>query len=159
MGHTDEQLSVKFSDFVIASVAIKSSPKILYKYLTDIENLSQFFPQVEFKLDKTNPLSVGSIYYTRKIGTKKWSTYRIRKLEPNKLMSAELLGKDPVFEVLRYEHRFSIEGSGTVSYERIDYKFRFGIAGYIINLLIGRKIVKKQVLDAHFKLKQKAERL
>jgi len=98
-----------FDDFVIASVAIKSSPDILYHYLTDIENLSQFFPQIEFKLDAVEPMCVGSVYYTRQKGAKNWTTYRILALEQNHIMSAELIEKDPLFKVLRYEHKFIVD--------------------------------------------------
>ncbi len=158
MGIAHENLSEGFGDFVVASVAIKSSPEKLYKYLTDIKNLSQFFPQVEFKLDTIDPIKVGSTYYTRQKGTKNWSTYRVRKLEPNAIMSAELYGKDPVFEALRYENKFIVDGDKTVSYEKIDYKFRLGILGRLLNFIIGKKLVTKQVLNAHLKLKETAER-
>lgn len=127
--------------------------------MTDIENLSQFFPQIEFKLDTKKPIEVGSIYRTRQKGAKDWSTYRVLKLELNAIMSAELYGKDPVFDALRYEHRFIVEGDKTVSYEKIDYTFRFGILGRVLNFIIGKKLVKKQVLDAHLKLKETAEEL
>ncbi|MFV1997384.1 MAG: SRPBCC family protein [Acidiferrobacterales bacterium] len=159
MDITNEKLSEGFSDFVVASVAIKSSPSQLYEYLTDIENLSEFFPQIEFKFETGNTLKVGSIYYTRQKGTKNWSAYRVLILEPNARMSAELIGKDPVFEALRYEHRFVVDGNDTISYEKIDYKFRFGIVGRILNLIVGKKLVRKQVLDAHSRLKEKAESL
>jgi len=155
----NEKLSEGFSDFIVASVAIKAAPEKLYKYLTDIENLSEFFPQIEFKLDTLDPLEVGSIYYTRQKGKKNWTAYRVLILVPYEQMSAEICGKDPLFEALRYEHRFVIEGNKTISYEKVDYKFRFGIVGRFLNLLIGKKLVRKQVLDAHLKLREKAEKL
>jgi len=155
MENTDDLVMGKFSDTVFASVAIKSTPAKLYNHLVDIENLSQFFPEMEFKLDEL--VAVGSVYYSRKKGTQNWSTYQVLALEPNVLMSAELIGKDPIFSALRYEHRFIVEGDKTISLERIDYKFRFGFIGYVINLLFGKKLVKKQVLDAHLKLREKAE--
>ena len=159
MDITNEKLSEGFSDFVVASVAVKSSPDQLYKFLTDIENLSQFFPQVEFKLDTKEPLKVGTVYHTRQKGTKNWSPYRVLILEPNARMSAELIGKDPLFAALRHDHRFVKDGSNTISHEKVDYKFRFGIVGRLLNLVIGKRLVRKQVLDAHLRLKQKVEGL
>jgi len=159
MDFTNEKLSEGFSDFVVASVAINSSPNQLYKFLTDFENLSEFFPRIEFRLGSGKTLEAGSLYYTRQKDTKNWSTYRVLILEPNVRMSAELNGKDPLFEALRYEHRFVVDGSRTISHEKIDYKFRYGIAGLILNRIIGKKLVRKQVLDAHLRLKEKAESL
>ena len=159
MNNTNDKLIEGFSDYVVLSVAIKTTPDIPYKYLTDIENLSDFFPQVEFKLDTEEPLKVGTIYHTRQKGSKDWSPYQVLILEQDARMSAELIGKDPLFEALRYDHRFIVDGSNTISHEKVDYKFRFGIAGRILNLIIGKKLVRKQVLDAHLKLKEKIENL
>jgi len=147
-----------FSDFVVASVSIKSPPDRLYEFLTDIENLSEFFPQVEFKLDSEGPLKVGSIYHTREKGTKNWAAYRVLILEPGARMSAELTGKDRLFKALRYDHRFIVDGSETISHEKVDYKFRYGIVGRILNLIVGKRLVRKQVMDAHLRLKEKAEK-
>ena len=154
----NDKPSAGFNDCVVASVAIKSSPDQLYKFLTDIENLSEFFPQIEFKLVTEGPLKVGSIYHTRQKGAKKWSAYRVLVLEPNAQMSAELIGTDPLFQALRYEHRFIVDGSNTISHEKVDYTFRYGVIGRILNLIVGKKLVRKQVLDAHLKLKEKAEK-
>jgi ribosome-associated toxin RatA of RatAB toxin-antitoxin module len=159
MENTNNKAAEGFHDFVVASVTIKSSPDQLYNFLTDIENLSQFFPQIEFKLVTEGPLKVGSIYHTRQKGAKNWSAYRVLILEINARMSAELTGKDLLFEALRYDHRFIVDGDYTISHERVDYKFRYGIVGQILNLIIGKRLVKKQVLDAHLKLKEKAEKL
>ena len=68
-------------------------------------------------------------------------------------MSAEWIGKDPLFKSLRYDHRFVAEGSATVSRERVDYTFRYGYAGRVLNFVIG-KLVRKQVLDAHQRLRE-----
>ncbi len=159
MDMTNEKLSEGFSDFVVASVSIKTSPEQLYEFLTDIENLSQFFPGIEFKLITEGPIKVGTVYHTRQKGAKNWSPYQVLILEPNARMSAELTGKDPLFKALRYDHRFVVDGSETISHEKIDYTFRFGILGSLLNLIIGKKLVKKQVLDAHLMLKEKAEGL
>jgi len=154
-----EKLSEGFSDFVVASVSMKASPNQLFNFLTDIENLSEFFPKVEFKLDTADPLKVGSIYYTRQKGAKNWVAYRVLIFETDERMSAELIGKDPLFEALRYDHRFVIDGNNTISQEKVDYKFRYGILGRILNLIIGKRLVRKQVLNAHLSLKRKVEGL
>ncbi len=148
-----------FDDFIIVSVAITSSPEVLYQLVTDIEHLSDFFPNIEFKRASDGPLKVGSIYYTRQKGSKTWVPYRILALEPNKRISAELVGNDPLFAALRYDHRFFIDGNHTVSQEKVEYTFRYGIVGRIINKLIGKRLMKKQILNAHLKLKEKAEKL
>jgi len=158
MEKTNDRPSAGFGDSVTLSVSIKASPDRLYKFLTDIENLSDFFPQVEFKLGSEGPLKVGSIYHTRQKGKENWSDYRVLFLEPGARMSAELTGKDPLFAAMRYDHRFMVDGSETISHEKIDYKFRFGIVGRILNLIIGKRLVRKQVLDAHVRLKEKAEK-
>jgi len=159
MDITNDKPSEGFNDCVVASVTIKSSPNQLYNFLTDIENLSEFFPQIEFKLITEGPLKVGSIYHTRQKGVKNWSPYQVLILEPNAQMSAELTGKDRLFEALRYTHRFIVDGHNTISHEKVDYKFRYGIIGRVLNLIIGKKLVRKQVLDAHLMLKEKAEKL
>jgi len=61
-------------------------------------------------------------------------------------MSAELTGKDMLFGALRYDHRFIVDGSNTISHEKVDYKFRYGIVGCILNLIVGKRLVRKQVL-------------
>ncbi len=157
MDMTNDGPSGGFSDSVVASVSIKSPPDRLYEFLTDIENLSEFFPQVEFMLDSEGPLKVGSVYHTRQKGTKNWAAYRVLILEPDVRMSAELTGKDRLFSALRYEHRFIVDGSDTISHEKVDYTFRYGILGRILNLIVGKRLVRKQVLDAHLRLKEKAE--
>ncbi|MFV2001764.1 MAG: SRPBCC family protein [Paracoccaceae bacterium] len=148
-----------FSDQVVLSVSIKSSQEVLYNYLTDIENLTQFFPGIEFRVISEGPLAVGSVYHTRQKGAKNWSPYRVVALEKNRQMSAMLTGKDPLFAALRYDHTFIRQGDETVSHETVDYTFRFGFAGRILNAIIGKKLVKKQVLDAHRQLKATAESL
>ncbi len=158
MEKTNMGPSEGFSDSVTASVSINASPDRLYEFLTDIENLSEFFPQVEFKLGSEGPLEVGSVYRTRQKGKKDWSEYRVLILEPDARMSAELTGKDPLFAAMRYDHRFIVDGSETISHEKIDYKFRYGIVGRLLNLIIGKRLVRKQVLDAHLRLKEKAEK-
>ncbi len=77
-------------------------------------------------------------------------------LDPDARMSAELIGKDPLFESLRYDHHFVTDGDETVSIERVDYTFRYGFAGRLLNSLIGRRLVRKQVLDAHKRLRSVA---
>jgi ribosome-associated toxin RatA of RatAB toxin-antitoxin module len=155
----DDKLAGILDDSVVVSVAVKSSPDHLYELVTDIERLSDFFPQIEFKRGSEGPLEVGSIYYTRRKGTKNWVAYRVLILEPNARMSAELAGKDRLFEALRYDHRFFVDGSDTVSHEKVEYKFRYGIVGRIFNLMIGKRLVREQILNAHLRLKEKAEEL
>ncbi len=147
-----------FEDFIIVSVAITSSPEVLYQLVTDIEHLSDFYPNIKFKRASDGPLTVGSIYYTRKKGSKTWVPYCILVLEPNKRISAELVGTDPLFAALRYDHRFFMDGDYTVSHEKVEYTFRYGIVGRIINKLIGKRLMKKQIFNAHLKLKEKAEK-
>lgn len=145
-----------FDDFFEVSVAVNAPVQKLYELVTDIEGLTAFFPSISFKLDSTEPLAVGSTYRTRQKGSRKWVQYRVLALDTNARMSAELIGKDPVFKSLRYDHRFVPEGDKTVSVERVDYTFRFGALGRLLNIIIGKRLVKKQVLDAHKRLRAAA---
>jgi len=153
--HNDQPIQ-GFDDFFEVSVSVEASSERLYDLVTNIEGLTAFFPSVSFKLDSDAPLAVGSTYRTRQKGSKTWVPYRVLALEPNARMSAELIGKDPVFRSLRYDHRFVAYGSATVSTERVDYTFRYGLAGRALNLLIGKRLVRKQVLDAHKRLREAA---
>jgi len=145
-----------FADFFEVEVGVDASPERLYQLVTDIENLTQFFPSVSFKVDPDAPISVGSIYHTRQKGSKSWVPYRVLALDANARMSAELAGKDPLFESLRYDHQFLDDGGATLSRERVDYTFRYGLAGSVLNFVVGKRLVRKQVLDAHKRLRETA---
>jgi len=159
MQHTSDNIATDFRHQITLSVPVRSTREILFAYLADIENQSRFFPQIEFRLITQGPLRAGSIYHTRQKGTKNWSPYRVLVVEPDQQISAMLTGKDPLFAALRYTHRFIVEGANTVSHETVDYTFRFGFAGRVLNFLIGSRLVRKNVLDAHLKLKKAAENL
>jgi ribosome-associated toxin RatA of RatAB toxin-antitoxin module len=137
-------------------VPVRASRERLYELVTDIEGLTEFFPSVSFKLDSDAPLAVGNTYHTRQKGSKTWVPYRVLALDTNTRMSAELIGKDPLFKRLRYDHRFEAQGDETLSIERVDYTFRYGLAGRVLNFVIGKRLVRKQVLDAHEKLREVA---
>jgi len=145
-----------FADFFEVAVSVEAPAATLYDRVIDIEGLSAFFPSVSFKLDSDEPLAVGSTYHTRQKGSKKWVQYRVVALDENARMSGELVGKDPVFASLRYDHRFTIEGDTTASSERVDYTFRYGMIGRLLNIVIGKRLVRKQVLDAHKRLREAA---
>ena len=152
----DDQPLEGFADCFEVAVTVKAPAAALYDRVTDIEGLSEFFPSVSFKLDSDEPLAVGSTYHTRQKGSKKWVQYRVVALETNTRMSGELVGKDPVFASLRYDHRFATEDGATVSTERVDYTFRYRLLGRVFNLLVGKRLVHKQVLDAHERLREAA---
>jgi ribosome-associated toxin RatA of RatAB toxin-antitoxin module len=154
----DNQPMEGFADFFEVAVVVSASAERLYGLVTNIEGLSEFFPSVSFKLDSDAPLAVGSTYRTRQKGSKTWVPYRVLVLDPNARMSAELVGKDPLFKSLRYDHRFVADGSATMSQERVDYTFRYGFAGRVLNFVIGKRLVRKQVLDAHQRLRDAAGR-
>ncbi len=158
MATGDNQAMEGFADFFEVAVTVDASKERLYDLVTNIEGLSKFFPSVSFKLDSDAPLAVGSTYHTRQKGSKTWVPYRVLALDPNARMSAELIGKDPLFKALRYDHRFVTEGDATVSIERVDYTFRYGYAGRVLNFVIGKRLVRKQVLDAHRRLREAAGR-
>jgi len=152
----NDQPAAGFADFFEVAVPVEASSERLYELVTDIEGLTQFFPSISFKLDSDETLAVGSTYQTRQKGSKTWVPYHVLALDANARMSAELVGKDPLFKQLRYDHRFETEGDTTVSIERVDYTFRYGFAGVILNFVIGKRLVRKQVLDAHKKLREVA---
>ncbi len=145
-----------FDDFFEVAVTVDAPRERLYDFVTDIEGLTRFFPSVSFRLDSPGPLAVGSTYLTRQKGSRKWVPYRVFALEPNERMSGELAGKDLLFEALRYDHRFEQDGDATVSIERVDYTFRYGLFGRFLNFVIGKRLVRKQVLDAHKRLREAA---
>lgn len=145
-----------FADFFEVEISIDAPLVRMYQLVTNIEGLTEFFPSISFKLDSTDPLVVGSTYQTRQKGSKTWVPYRVLALDQDARMSAELIGKDPLFKKLRYDHRFETRGGANVSIERIDYTFRYGIGGQILNFVIGKRLVRKQVLDAHKKLREVA---
>ena len=156
MASRDDRPMDGFDDFFEVSVSVEAPSERLYDLVTNIEGLTAFFPSVSFEFDSDAPLAVGSTYRTRQKGSKTWVPYRVLALDPNARMSAELIGKDPLFKSLRYDHRFVAEGSATISTERVDYTFRYGLAGRALNLAIGKRLVRKQVLDAHKRLREVA---
>jgi len=156
MSSTKDQPIDGFADFFEVAIPIQASAKRMYELVTNIEGLTEFFPSISFKLDSDKPLTVGSTYQTRQKGYKSWVPYRVLALDANARMSAELIGKDPLFKRLRYDHRFETHGDTTTSIERVDYTFRFGLVGRILNVVIGKRLVRKQVLDAHKKLREVA---
>ena len=152
----DNQPSEGFAEFFEVAVSVEARAEALYDRVTDIEGLSEFFPSVSFKLDSDEPLAVGSTYHTRQKGSKKWVQYRVVALDTNTRMSGELVGEDAVFASLRYDHRFATEDGATVSTERVDYTFRYGLLGRLLNIVIGKRLVRKTVVDAHKRLREAA---
>jgi ribosome-associated toxin RatA of RatAB toxin-antitoxin module len=156
MSPDNNQPIAGFADFFEVAIPIKASAERMYELVTNIEGLTEFFPSISFKLDSDEPLAVGSTYQTLQKGYKTWVPYRVLALETNARMSAELVGRDPLFKKLRYDHRFETQGDMATSIERVDYTFRYGFAGQILNFIIGKRLVRKQVLDAHKKLREVA---
>jgi len=156
MSTSHEQPIAGFADFFEVEIPIDASLERMYQLVTNIEGLTDFFPSISFKLDSSSPLAVGSTYQTRQKGSKTWVPYRVLALDENARMSAELIGKDPVFEKLRYDHRFETRADVNISIERVDYTFRYGFVGKALNFVVGKRLVRKQVLDAHKKLREVA---
>ncbi|GMQ97818.1 MAG: hypothetical protein BMS9Abin17_0321 [Acidimicrobiia bacterium] len=156
MSSNNDQAIAGFADFFEVAIPIRASAERMYELVTNIEGLTEFFPSISFKVDSDEPLAVGSTYQTLQKGYKTWVPYRVLALDTNARMSAELVGKDPLFKKLRYDHRFESQGDTTTSIERVDYTFRYGIAGRFLNFVIGKRLVRKQVLDAHEKLREVA---
>jgi len=152
----DRQPIDGFADFFEVEIPIDAPLERMYQLVTNIEGLTEFFPSISFKLDSSDPLAVGSTYQTRQKGSKTWVPYRVLALDEDARMSAELIGKDPLFEKLRYDHRFEAHADANISIERVDYTFRYGIVGQVLNFIIGKRLVRKQVLDAHKKLREVA---
>ena len=153
----DAKPSAEFAHCLKVSVRIAAPPERLYQMVTNIAALSTFFPQYEFRLDEAGILKEGDIYYARRKGAKTWAAYRVLALEPNKRLSAELVSPDPLLQALRYDHRFFDEHGMTISHEEVKYTFRYGFLGRLFNLLIGRFVLRKQLLNAHRRLKAAAE--
>jgi len=146
-----------FADYFEVEVSVPVSADRPDDLVTDIAGLTRFFPSVSFEFDSDEPLAVGSVYRTRQKGSKKWVPFRVLVLDKDARMSAELVGKDPIFGSLRYDHLFIAEGDATVSRERVDYTFRFRLVGRALNVIVGKRLVRKQVLDAHKRLCEAAQ--
>lgn len=155
---SSEQPIDGFDDFFEVEIPIEAPLARMYELVTNIEGLTEFFPGVSFKLESEAPFAVGSTYLTRSKGFKSWVPYRVLALDQDARMSAELVGKDPIFKHMRYDHRFLSRGGTNVSVERVDYTFRYGVVGKLLNVLVGKRMVRKQVLDAHEKLREVASR-
>ncbi len=153
----DCEPSEGFDGCVAVSVTIRATPQACFRLVTDIENLSDFWPDYEFRREGQGPLRPGARYYSRRKGQKKWTPYRIVELVPDRRMVGELAGSNGLFGRLRYDHRFEIDNGQTRSEERVEYKLRYGLAGRVLDRLVVRKILKKQLVRAHIRLKQRAE--
>ncbi len=139
------------------SVFIRATPDVLYKLVSDIENLSAFWPDYEFRRDGAEPLKPGDLYYSRQKGHDQWVPYRIAILEPNQRPAGELVKGDRLFARLRYDHRFAAQDDATLSHETVEYKLRHGFLGRVADRFVVRRIIKQQVLNAHLMLKRSAE--
>jgi hypothetical protein len=146
-----------FDGCVSVSVFVRAAPERLYKLVTDIENLSALWPDYEFRRDGSGPLRAGGLYYSRQKGHSVWVPYSVKVLEPNRRVVGELVKGDRLFARLRYDHRFAVHDDGVLSQETVQYRLRYGILGRIADRLLVRRIIRKQVLDAHLRLKRKAE--
>ena len=149
--------SAGFNHCLEVSLFIKASPEKLYAYITDIENNSEYFPHSEFKRSREGSLAIGEIYYSKEIGENEWTEYKIIALEKNKRMSGELIGKHRLLKYLRYDHRLIEVEGGVISTEKVEYSLRFGFIGKLLNFLYGGNVMKKILLQAHQRLKKKAE--
>ena len=146
-----------FDGCVAVSVTIRATPEECFRLVTDIENLSDFWPGYEFRREGQGPLRPGARYYSRRKGQKKWTPYRIVELMPGRRMVGELDSSDGPFARLRYDHRFEMHDGQTRSKEQVSYKLRYGLLGKVLDRLVVRKILKKQLVRAHLRLKQRAE--
>jgi len=146
-----------FDGCISVSVFIRATPEKLYKLVTDVANLSAFWPDYEFRWDGSGALKPGALYFSRQKGHTEWVPYSVEVLEPNRRMVGELVKGDRLFARLRYDHRFAACDDGVLSQERVEYKLRYGVLGRVADRLLVRSIIRKQVLDAHLRLKRKAE--
>lgn len=138
-------------------VRVRSSPERLYHLATDIGNLSRFFPLLAFRPSAERPLNVGDTYFTRLRGTVRWTPHRITVLKPDLRMVGVAAERDWLFEALKYDHRFLGDGGETTSRERIDYRLRYGFVGRVLDSLFVKRLLKRQLLNAHLRLKKMVE--
>ena len=153
----DDALKDGFDDSVVVSVPVGSSSKGLYALVTDIKNLSNFYPGLEFRSNTDDPLKAGDIYYVRPRGTGRWIPYRIPALEENTRIAGKLVGEAPIFEAFRFDHEVVTADGRVFSREKVDYKLRHGIIGKIFNALFVKRMLNRQVLNAHLELKKASE--
>lgn len=139
------------------SVYIKAPAEKLFPYLTDIENMSEFFPFLEFKTNFQGPPKAGDTYESSLVlfGTKSTSLWRIVELENNRRMAGEQV--TGFLKKARFDHRFrSVEG-GTMSEEVMEYELPFGLFGKMLDILFLRRMSKSILYRTHMRLKEKAE--
>jgi ligand-binding SRPBCC domain-containing protein len=106
----------------------------------------------------TSPLCWSKQFLSKRLrGTRRWTPHRITVLQPNVRMVGESIERDWFFEASRYDHRFLGDGGETLSREKVDYRLRYGIAGRVIDSLFVKRLIKRQLLSAHLRLKKWAE--
>jgi len=74
-------------------------------------------------------------------------------------MSGELVEEFSFFKNARYEHLFIAEGNYTISKEKFEYSFAYGIIGSFIHWVYGDSKVKLTLATAHSRLKIAAEKI
>ncbi|KPU62762.1 hypothetical protein EP1X_06830 [Thermococcus sp. EP1] len=150
--------SRSFSHCVRIAVLIDARVEEVFSLVSNINNHRLFWPEYEFKSEDDGELKKGLIYYIREKGAEKWVKYRIADFNENSFYSGEMIGNDPFFKKLRYEHYFIPVDNMTISIECVYYTLRYGFLGKILNLFIAERIIKKRLLKAHLKLKEVAEK-
>ncbi|WP_297092420.1 SRPBCC family protein [Thermococcus sp.] len=147
-----------FSHCIMVAVLIDAEIGEVFPLVSDISNLALFWQEYEFRTEGDGRLKKGLVYHTRKKGAKRWVKYRITGFKENFFYSGEMVGGEAFLKDLRYEHCFIPADGVTLSVERINYTLRGGFLGRVLNLLIVERIIKKELLRAHSRLKEVAEK-
>ena len=75
----------------------------------------------------------------------------------NERMHGRLVEPNFILKHLSYDHILLQSENGTISSEKVEYALRCGILGKFLNFILVKRIVKKQLQDAHLKLKEVCE--
>lgn len=153
-----ECVSANGSDHCLEfAVEISATPEDIFPYISDINNTDRFYPQFEFDLDTTEQFGIGSIYGSRLKGQQKWGVYKIIAFKENERMHGRLVEPNFILKHLSYDHILLQSENGTISSEKVEYALRCGILGKFLYFILVKRIVKKQLQDAHLKLKEVCE--
>jgi Polyketide cyclase / dehydrase and lipid transport len=141
------------------TVFIAGTPANLWYYLGDMEKMSDFFPSLAFKRERSGPLAVGEIYYSKLSFEKKWTGYEVLVAEENQRLSACQVGSYLFIKKMRYDHRLIPVEGGTLSREKVEYSLSGGMFKPLLNALIATRMLTKVNIAAHHELKKRVENL
>jgi polyketide cyclase/dehydrase/lipid transport protein len=139
------------------TVFIAGPPEALWFYLGDMEKMSEFFPSVDFKRERSGPLKVGEKYFSKLSFRKHWTGYMVLAVVANKRLSAQQVGKFLFVNQMRYDHQLIAVEGGCLSREKVEYSLSGGWFAPVLNWLFAGRMLRKLNRSAHLELKRRVE--